>query len=87
MIWFFNRKEVYTGFSMKEFVRVRDVLAANGIRYDHSVVDMSSRGRGTQSPLNASLAGAAFSKMGEQMMKQYYVYVHKNDYEQARHLL
>lgn len=28
MLWFFNRKEVYIGFSLSDFARVRDTLAA-----------------------------------------------------------
>lgn len=30
---FWNRKEVYVGFSMKKFDEVREVLSSNGIKY------------------------------------------------------
>ncbi len=86
MLWVFNRKEVYTGFSLSDFARVRDTLAASGIRYDTKVVDMSGRGRGVHSALIA--ADRYSSSTGStSYMKQYYVYVHKDDYERAVQLL
>jgi len=42
MIMFWNRKEVYVGFSMKKFVEVREVLSSNGIKYEHRVVNRNS---------------------------------------------
>lgn len=86
MLWFFNRKEVYTGFSLSDFARVRDTLAANGIRYETKVVDMSGRGRGVRSALFATerySSSAGYTSYS----KQYYVYVHKDDCDRAVHLL
>lgn len=86
MLWFFNRKEVYTGFSLSDFARVRDTLAANGIRYETKVVDMSGRGRGVRSALFATERYSS-STGYTSYSKQYYVYVHKNDCDRAVHLL
>ncbi len=86
MLWLFNRKEVYTGFSLSDFVRMRDTLAAYGVRYNTKVVDMSGRGRGVHSAL---IAAERYSSAAgnTSYSKQYYVYVHKDDYERATHLL
>lgn len=86
MLWFFNRKEVYTGFSLSDFAHVRDTLITNGIGFDTKVVDMSGRGRGVQSALIAAERYSS-SAGSTSYMKQYYVYVHKNDYGRAVHLL
>ncbi len=86
MLWFFNRKEVYTGFSLDDYARVRNTLVTNGIGFDTKVVDMSGRGRGVQSALIA--AERYSSSWGStSYSKQYYVYVHKTDYDRAAHLL
>lgn len=76
------KKEVYCGFDMVEFNRVRDVLDNAGIKNTHKVVDlitpscMMNRLNGIRT---ASGADTSFAKAA----KQYYVYVSKNDFEKA----
>lgn len=72
MIIFWNRNEVYTGFSMKRFGEVRNILSANGIKYTYKVVNRNS---------NRSRTGTLGEK--SQMAYEYYIYVHKNDYANA----
>lgn len=34
MIFIWNRKEVYNGFSIYEFNKIKEILAVKGIQYD-----------------------------------------------------
>lgn len=72
MIW--NRKEVFMGFSLKKFNEVREILTANKIKYKCNVVNNI---RGTK----RSIIGT----FGENMdySYAYYIYVHKEDYDNA----
>lgn len=78
MITVFNRREVYVGFSMKDFGRMRSVLSENQIKYTYKVVsqynDSRNRGAGTAG-INLDFAC------------EYYLYVHKKDYEEACYLI
>jgi hypothetical protein len=77
MIFFFNWKEVYIGFSLEELSKVRECLAMDHLKYDYRVVSHSSRSRGR------------FGSLGIDMNydKQYYVYVKRKDYERAKYLV
>ena len=75
MIHLFNRKELLLTLSMEQQARVRDALAANGIDYQVRV-----RSNGTRS--RTVLPG-----MRLDAMYRYYIYVKKEDYEKARHLV
>ena len=74
MITIFNRREIYTGFSMEEFAKMREILSSNQIKYSVKVFNPNygsrESGRGT---------------FGENpnYFYQYYIYVHKKDYEEA----
>lgn len=82
MITFFNRKEVYNGFSMEQCSNIRDILSANKIKYDYRCVSNSN------SPSIASRS-ALMGSFGENqnLAYMYYVYVHKKDYDQACYLI
>jgi len=71
---FWNKVEIYCGFSFKEFSELRNSLAAEGIRYDYKMVNLNTRAR--------------ISSLGEkpQFDTQYYLYVHQKDYYNAMHL-
>lgn len=76
-----NRKEVYTGFSIEEFSRVQNALASNGIHFETRVVDPSrTKGIFTESRFPAPFLDRRF-------VCQYYVYVAPENYEQATYLL
>ena len=61
--------------SMERQARVRDVLAANGIPYRVKTSSNISRSRGVMPGMRMD------------MLYQYSIYVKKDDYEKARHLI
>lgn len=76
MIW--NRKEVYFGNSMKRFNEVREALALSKIKFTYRVINRN----------NAASFGASRARTGTlgertDFAYEYYVYVHKKDYEEA----
>ena len=73
MLMFWKYKEVFVGYSMQEFNRIRDILKANNIKDDYRIVNLGSNSR------------ARCGAYGEnpEYARMYYVYVHKSDYEQA----
>lgn len=78
MIFFLNQKEVFMGYSMKEFSDVRYKLSTSGIKYKVKTVNQSS----------STMLGSSRTRNGSYGLNQaynylYYVYVHKNDYEKA----
>lgn len=80
MIW--NRIEVFVGNSLKRFNEVRDMLSLNGINYKYRVVD------NTSPSLFGSSRRARTGTFGEniEQSKTYYIYVHKDDYDNAYNL-
>lgn len=79
---FWNRREVLVTNSQERFIRARDVLAQNGIRYDFGVKNS-----------NMTTLGDSRGREPDRYMQDpgvynlYYVYVHKKDAERAKHLL
>ena len=83
MITVFNRKELYMTYDMNILASVRNLLASHNIDYDYKLVDRKS-----SSPIVAGTrarTGTAFEKCDVEI--QYYIYVHKSDYEKARAVL
>ena len=76
MIFFWNRKEVYFGTSMEKFSEVRSLLSINKIKYSYKVINNSS-----SFGSNRGHTGTFGQRI--EYSYQYYVYVHKNDYEDA----
>lgn len=72
---FWNRVEIYCGFSLKEFSELRNTLAVAGIRYDYRIVNLNK---------NRGKYGSA--GMNNDMSSLYYLYVHQKDYDNAMHL-
>lgn len=72
---FWNRVEIYCGFSLKEFSELRNALAAQGIRYDYRIVN------------NSPTSNRILFSMGTDLKYQsmYYLYVHHKDYDRAMH--
>lgn len=82
MIFFLNQKEVFMGYSMKEFSDVRFKLSSNGIKYKIKTINQSS----------STFISSSRSRNGSYGLNQaynylYYVYVHKNDYDKAQSIL
>ena len=75
MIHLFNRRELLLTNSVERQARVRDVLAANGIPYRVKTSSNISRSRGVMPGMRMD------------MLYQYRIYVKKDDYEKARHLI
>lgn len=73
------KKEIYCGFDMAEFNRVRDALDNAGIEHRYKVVDLV-----TPSCMMGKLAGVRTVSDKSAPTKQYYVYVLTGDYEKAR---
>lgn len=83
MLTLFNRKELLTTWSMEEQIRVRELLAQNGIDYRVKTVNPSAR---------ATAGSSSRSRVGSlgvdtDCAYQYYICVHKKDYDRARSLI
>ena len=75
-MWFWRRREVYHGFSVKEQAQTRQVLADNKIKYDYKVISMNGQ----------RVHGGSFG-INKEYENEYYIYVDKNQYDNAIHLL
>lgn len=71
-MWFWNRIEIYCGYSLKEFSDLRTSLASNGIRYDYKMINR-----------NKSRARVGTLGQNPHYDTLYYLYVHRKDYECA----
>ncbi|WMJ85267.1 hypothetical protein [Anaerocolumna sp. MB42-C2] len=76
-MWFWNRREIYHGFSLKTQADVREVLKANHIKYDYRVINLNNKGRVRTGNLG----------INNDFSLEYYIYVSKKDYEKTSHLL
>ena len=76
MIMFWNRREVFVGARMKDLNRVMDDLSANSIYHTYKVVS-NIEGRGRTGTFGVD----------PDLLRTYYVYVHKKDLEKALHLI
>lgn len=78
MLFIWNRREVYNGFSMEDFNRIKDILAQKGIEYDFKTIN-----RSTSSLFDSNRA--RIGSMGENLKYsyEYYIYVNKAKYDDA----
>lgn len=82
-MFLFNKCELYSGSSIKESARIREILNTLGIPY---TIRVSSRlgqwtGRGT---LRSHIGSAGADLEND---RQTFIYVKKTDYEKARQLI
>lgn len=82
MIMPWNRKEVYNGYSMKAFNEIKESLISNRIKYTTRIINSK----------NPKLFGPSRSYTGSfgektEFTYEYYIYVHKDDYEKVMWLL
>ena len=76
--------EVYCGFDLAEFNRVRDVLDAAGIKHRVKVRNIGANHVRGGSPIAGGVGAAAVgSGASHGNDRQYYVYVSKADYDLA----
>lgn len=77
ILFLFNKKDVYIGYSLEELLKVRGVLEKEGIKYIYKVINHSDTTR------------SKFGSFGINMRyeKQYIVSVRKDDYEKAKYLV
>jgi hypothetical protein len=82
MITFWNRQEVYFGYSLHDFNYICDILHSNNIKYKYSIIDQE---RGSFMDKRRGEFGSF--GLRPEYSKQYYLYVNKNDYEKADFLI
>ena len=82
MIFIWNRKEVYNGFSIDDFNRIKDILSEREIKYDFRTVN-----RTTSSAFDSTRG--RIGSMGENLKYsyEYYIYVNKDNYDEAVFLI
>lgn len=83
MILLWNRKEIFLDNSLQRFSIVRDTLSANGIKYEYKITDSTNGG----SFFTSSRERSGTFGINMDYAKMYYIYVHKNDFENAQELL
>ncbi len=81
MLTIMNRKELLVTFDASEQARVRNILADHNLDYHIKTVNRLS-----PSPMAAGTRSRVGS-LGNRDMYEYIIYVHKNDYEKALHLI
>jgi len=82
-MFFFNKEDVYLGYSIEEFSKVRSALNKEGIKYTTKVNDTSGSWLGT----GTSRGNFGSSGMNQNYEKQYVVSVKKKDVEHAMYLV
>lgn len=82
-IFFFNKEDVYKGFSMEELSKVRDILKREGIKYTYKVIDPSGQWLGT----GTKRGNFGSFGMNKNYEKQYVVSVRKKDAENAKYFI
>lgn len=82
-MFFFNKEDVYSGYSMEELAKVRAILKREGIKYTYKVIDPSGQwvGPGTSRGNFGSIG------MNKNYEKQYVVSVKKKDAENAKYFV
>ena len=80
MLTIFNRRELYMTYDMNDRVRVCDILRANGIDYQLKTTNTTS------SAMGGRRGGNTFG-VNMDYAYEYKIYVHKNDYDRALHLI
>lgn len=75
-MWFWNRSEVYHGFSLKEQSEVRESLRAHHIKYDFRIIN-----------LNSDRNKKGSYGINKKYETEYYIYVLKKEYQNALYVL
>lgn len=75
---FFNKEDVYIGYSLEDLAKVRGVLKREGIKYSYKVIDHSG---------NSARRNFGSFGLNSKYEKQYIVSVKKKDSEKAMYLV
>lgn len=70
-MFFWNRVEIYCGYSYEEFIELRNALMDAHLRYDYRFVNHYRKNGFGNNPKHSTM---------------YYLYVHNKNYEQAMYL-
>ncbi len=76
----FNRRELYMTYNMNDRVRVCDILRANGMDYRIKTTNTTSSAMGGR-------RGGSTLGVDMDYAYEYKIYVHKDDYDRAMHLI
>lgn len=76
-MFFFNKEDVYLGYSLAEIAKIREALAKEGIKYTYKVTDHSGWGRGRTGSFG----------LNAEYQKLYTISVRKSDFEKAKYLV
>jgi hypothetical protein len=80
-MFFFQKEEVYIGYSMEELSRVRGILKSKGIKYTYKVINQSGQWMG-QGTIRGNFGSAGMNSNYE---NQYVVFVKRKDSEIAKY--
>jgi hypothetical protein len=80
-MFFFNKEEIYIGYSLDELSKVKRILESKGIKYTYKAIDRSSQWLG-QGTIRGNFGSAGLNSNYE---KQYVVSVKKKNSENAKY--
>lgn len=80
MLTLFNRKELHITYDMNDRVRVCGILSDNGIDYRLKTTN-------TTAPAMGGRRGGSTLGVNMDYAYEYKIYVHKDDYDRALHLI
>ena len=83
MITALNRENVYIGFDLQEFNRIREILEANQIDY----AQKANNHAGSWALEGTSRGRTGSFGQNKHYQYEYEVYVHKEDYKKAKYLI
>ncbi|WP_105616355.1 hypothetical protein [Vallitalea okinawensis] len=78
MIAIWNQKEIYMGYSMKDYDEIISKLGLNGIKFKTKVIN-----RNNSVVLGSFRCKTRTCAQNLEYTYQYYIYVHKDNYELA----
>jgi hypothetical protein len=84
MITFFNRRELYKGYVLLDFKNILQILKNAKIKFP---VKVKTNRNGNFYSSNTGAGIPNFGQSSMDLTTKYYIYVHKNDYEHAAHII
>lgn len=74
-MFFFNKEEVYIGYSLEEFSKIREILSCHSIKYTYRVINHTGHSRGVNGMFGVD----------RKFDIQYMVSVKSKDYNSAKY--
>lgn len=82
-MFLFNKKEVYVGYPLDKFNKIRDLLEMENIKYTYKIINHSG-----EWIINGTIRSQIGSRdINSQYEKLYSISVKKDDYEKANYLI